>query len=371
MLLHEIAITNFKNIAGAQMRFSSNVNCFLGHNGMGKSNMLDAIYYMSFGKSHTGALDAAVMRKGESFTTIRATYNRRGQVEELTLGLAEGRSKSFKRQGKRYGRLSEHIGAFPLVLVSPRDSDLIHGGPEERRRFIDMIISQTDPVYLDHLIRYNEALRQRNRLLRDGVVDRDLFAAVELAMTPSAAYITSRRAAVIKDFTDIFIRHYHDISLTDENPTVTYSSRIIETGARLDTLLESTRQRDAAIGYTTVGPQRDDITLYLDSMPVSTSASQGQQKTYTIAMRLAQYEFMQRAVNLKPLLLLDDIFDKLDATRVANIVSVVSRDIFGQIFITDTNRDHLDSIMAASGTDYRLWEVTDGRFELRAQYQET
>ncbi len=362
MILTDITINNYKNIASADLSFSPNINGFLGLNGMGKSNLLDAIYYMSIGKSHTGMPDKAVIRNGENFTTIRARYNRRGQSEELTLGLADGHPKSFKRQGKKYSRLSQHLGAFPLVLVSPRDSELLVGAPEERRRFIDMIIAQTDALYLDHLIRYTEALKQRNRLLKDGSQDQAMYEALQLTMTPSAHYITRRRRETIDKFAEIFTHHYHDISLTDETPLATYESKIVNSNTPLDELLRQSFAKDLAIGFTSAGPHRDDIILSLNDMPARFAASQGQQKTFTIAMRLAQYEFMHNATGLKPLLLLDDIFDKLDATRVANIVDVVNRDIFGQTFITDTNRDHLDSIMSMSGSDYHLWEVSDGSF---------
>lgn len=362
MILTDITINNYKNIASADLSFSPGINGFLGLNGMGKSNLLDAIYYMSIGKSHTGMPDRSVIRNGEDFTTIRARYNRRGQTEELTLGLAEGHPKSFKRQGKKYSRLSQHLGVFPLVLVSPRDSELLAGDTQERRRFIDMIIAQTDPVYLEHLMRYTDALKQRNRLLKEGADNRDLYEALQLVMTPSAHYITRRRRETVDRFAGIFMSHYRDISMTAEEPAIAYVSKIVDTQTPLDTLLSQSFAKDLAIGYTTAGPHRDDLALTIGGMPARFAASQGQQKTFTIAMRLAQYEFMQQATGMKPLLLLDDIFDKLDATRVANIVDVARRDIFGQTFITDTNRDHLDSIMSGSGADYRLWEVTDGSF---------
>lgn len=362
MILQELSLTNFKNIADANLSFSHNINGLLGANGMGKSNLLDAIYYLSFGKSFTGALDKEIMRRGETFAMAKAIYNRRGQLEELTLGLAEGRPKQFKRQGKAYRRLSQHIGLFPVVLVSPADANLVNGEPEVRRRFLDMIIAQTDSVYLDNLIRYTEAVKQRNRLIKDGATNPDLFAAIEISMVMPADYITRRRAEFVARFAEIFERRYAEIALTDERPALIYSSKIAETGQSLDTLLNSYRQRDLAIGYTTVGPQRDNLDLQINGMPVKTAASQGQQKTFTIAMRLAQYEFLHEAVGLKPILLLDDIFDKLDSNRVAHIINVVNHDLFGQIFITDTNRDHLDSIMQASGADYKLWRVDNGQF---------
>lgn len=330
---------------------------------MGKSNLLDAIYYLSFCKSFSGLPDQKLIRRGDTFAMLRGEYMRKGQSEEILFGIAEGKRKSFKRQGKEYQRLSAHIGAFPAVLVSPRDMDLITGPSEERRRFIDMIISQTDSVYLDRLIRYNNALQQRNRLLRDHVVDPDLYAAIEASMAMASEYITHARAELIARFGEIFARHYRDISRTQEMPSLIYRSSVESTGLPLEQLLEEHRRRDEIIGHTTVGPHRDDLDLTLDDMPVRTTASQGQSKTFTIAMRLAQYEFMREAVGMRPLLLLDDIFDKLDSSRVANIVDIVNSDIFGQIFITDTNRDHLDSIISMTGADSRLWLVDSGCFQ--------
>ncbi len=362
MILSSLQITNFKNIAEASLEFSPNVNALLGRNGMGKSNLLDAIYYLSFCKSFSGMTDRQLIRADEQFAMMKASYLRRDQVEELSVGLAPGRRKSFKRQGKEYQRISAHIGAFPLVLVSPRDIDIVAGASDERRRFIDILISQADSVYLDHLMRYNNALQQRNRLLRDHVDNRDLYLAVEASMCFAAQYITERRQMMADKFADIFSRHYHDIARTDETPRLSYASQMLRDNASMEQLLERARQRDEILGHTTVGPHRDDLDLTLDDMPVKTTASQGQSKTFTIAMRMAQYEFLHDATGMKPLLLLDDIFDKLDANRVANIVDIVNRDIFGQIFITDTNRDHLDSIMKLSGADYRLWEVADGHF---------
>lgn len=365
MILTDLSLTNFKNIREASLDFSPNINALLGNNAMGKSNLLDAIYYLSLGKSHTGGLDASAITRGETFTTIRARYRRRGTVEELTLGITPGRPKSFKRQGKAIRRLSEHIGQFPIVLVAPRDIDLVAGQPDDRRRFIDMIISQTDPVYLDRLIRYSEALKQRNRLLRDGSDDTTLFEALELTLERNGEAIASTRAAFVKRFDTMFAGHYASITDIDEPAGIIYHTQLADDTRPLADRLAANRTRDAIIGYTTVGPHRDDLELTVTGAPVRTAASQGQQKTFTIAMRLTQYDFMAETMGMKPLLLLDDIFDKLDAGRVARIVDTVSSSRFGQIFITDTNRDHLDSIMAGSGNDYRLWHVNDGKFSIQ------
>lgn len=362
--LTRLHITNFKNIAEADLSFSPNINALLGDNGMGKSNLLDAIYYLSFCKSFTSLPDAGIVRAGETFTMMQGDYLRRGTEEQVAFGYAAGKRKSFKRGGKEYSRLSQHIGLFPLVLVSPADMELVGGGTECRRKFIDMLISQTDATYLNHLIRYNSALQQRNRLLRDHIADPNLYIAVEMTMEMSAEYITNARREITQRLRDTFIRHYRDIARTQETPGIEYRSALDMSGRRYCELLDESRRRDEIVGHTTTGPHRDDLELTLDGMAVKNTASQGQSKTFTIALRLAQYEFMHEATRMRPLLLLDDIFDKLDSRRVANIVEIVNRDIFGQIFITDTNRDHLDSIMSAmTGADYSLWNVNSGKFE--------
>lgn len=362
--LTRLHITNFKNIAEADLSFSPNINALLGDNGMGKSNLLDAIYYLSFCKSFTSLPDAGIVRAGETFTMMQGDYLRRGTEEQVAFGYAAGKRKSFKRGGKEYSRLSQHIGLFPLVLVSPADMELVGGGTECRRKFIDMLISQTDATYLNHLIRYNSALQQRNRLLRDHIADPNLYIAVEMTMEMSAEYITNARREITQRLRDTFIGHYRDIARTQETPGIEYRSALDMSGRRYCELLDESRRRDEIVGHTTTGPHRDDLELTLDGMAVKNTASQGQSKTFTIALRLAQYEFMHEATGMRPLLLLDDIFDKLDSWRVANIVEIVNRDIFGQIFITDTNRDHLDSIMSAmTGADYSLWNVSSGKFE--------
>ncbi len=363
MRLDSLAITNFKNIADARLEFSGKTNCLLGDNGMGKSNLLDAIYCLSFCKSFSGLADTQLIRRGESFSTLRGNYTRKDTPEELTMGLQQGRRKSFKRKGKEYSRLSAHIGSFPLVLASPADGELVSGAGEERRRLMDQVIAQTDPLYLDALIRYGRSLQQRNRLLRDRCVDHSLYAAVEMSMEAPAQYITSRRSAWVEELTGIFTTRYREIATSGETPAVTLRSHVAQhPDLSFQQLLDQARRHDEAVGHTSVGPHRDDMVLQLDGMEVRRTASQGQQKTYVIALRLAQYEFLSRATGMKPLLLLDDIFDKLDAGRVERLVEVVSSPLFGQIFITDTNRSHLDSIMERSGGDHRSWMVADGVF---------
>ena len=362
MNLNELNITNFKNIADARLELSPKFNCFLGDNGMGKSNLLDAVYYLSFCKSFSGLTDAALLRRGADFMTLRGIYTRKGISEELTFGMMPGKRKSFKRKGKEYERLSAHIGSFPLVIAAPADQELIAGTGEERRRFMDQVISQTDPIYLDHLIRYGRALQQRNKLLRDHMVDPGLYMAVELTLARSAAYITRARASWVKELTEVFIPHYSRIAADGETPSLALRSHLADNPDGLDTLLDQTRRHDEIVGHTSVGPHRDDIEFSINDMPVRRAASQGQCKTYTIALRLAQYEFLRRGVKMNPLLLLDDIFDKLDASRVERLIATVSDNLFGQIFITDTNRDHLDNLISHSSAPHRTWRVQQGEF---------
>ncbi len=364
MILRSLDITNFKNIERARLEFSPKVNALLGDNGMGKSNLLDAVHLLSFTKSFTGAQDQMLIRSGEDFAIVRGTYSRMDAEEDILAGLQRGRRKSFKRGGKEYGRISAHIGLLPLVMVSPADMELINGSGEERRRFMDMVISQTDPRYLNAAMRYARILEQRNRLLRDGAADHALFEAIDFQLDAAAAYISDRRHEWTAELRDIFSLYYKAISGSDEEPGLTLVSHTGPGCPALADLLRERFSRDSAVRHTTAGPHRDDLEMTLDGMPVRRTASQGQCKTFTIALRLAQYGFLRRACGMSPLLLLDDIFDKLDAGRVGRIISTVGADTFGQIFITDTNRRHLDEIVAFMGADHRLWSVEHGRFSV-------
>ena len=362
MRIKTLAATNFKNIADARLEFSSKANCFLGDNGMGKSNLLDAIYYLSFCKSFSGLPDGSIVRVGETFMTLRGTYERRGADEEVAMGLQAGKRKSVRRGGKEYERLSAHIGVFPLVMVSPADQELVSGSGEERRRFMDQVISQADALYLDHLIRYERALTQRNRMLRDRIVDHHLYEAVELTLARSAAYITRARLRWVEELTEIFRPVYAAIAADGETPALELKGHLAADPDSLPEQLDQCRRHDEAVGHTSVGTHRDDLSLWLNRLPVRRAASQGQCKSYAVALRLAQWTFLERSAGFKPLLLLDDVFDKLDARRVERLMEMVSGDRFGQIFVTDTNRGHLDAIMERAGGDHRSWLVEDGAF---------
>ena len=359
MILQNVSILNYKNIGEASMSFSPKVNCFTGRNGMGKTNILDAIYFLSFCKSFSSQPDGMVIRHGEDMLLLQGHYQRRGEQEDVSCGIQRGKRKVVKRNGKEYKRLSAHIGLLPVVMVSPLDWDLVRGGSEERRRLVDQIISQSDHQYLDSLIRYTRALENRNAMLRNGVADAILFESVEASMVAAAADIYAKRRQWIADFAPIFHRYYSLISGGSETVELHYQSQL--DGNSMLEILNANRQRDLAAGYTTAGVHRDDIELMLAGYPMRKLGSQGQCKTYTIALRLAQFDFLKSHSGTTPLLLLDDIFDKLDASRVANIISVVSMDSFGQIFITDTDRTYLDEMISKSGhDDYKMFVVADG-----------
>ncbi|MDE6301345.1 MAG: DNA replication and repair protein RecF [Muribaculaceae bacterium] len=361
MILESLNATNFKNIGECSLEFSPKINCLLGNNGMGKSNLLDAIFYLSFTKSFTRVPDSMLIRRGETFGILTGKFERHGFDELINVGFRQGARKSFKRGGKEYKRISTHIGLFPTVMVAPADQALVTDGAEERRRFIDMIISQADAQYLDALMRYNQCLEQRNRLLRDGSTDEFLYESLEGMMDADARLIESRRASYLAELESDFSEYYRQIAGNDEAVGIEYIRNTAAYSSPAKAWAD-VRGRDTLLKFTSKGPHRDDISFSVCGLPARQTASQGQTKTLTIALRLAQYAFLKRITGHAPLLLLDDIFDKLDAERVARIMEIVSRDDFGQIFITDTNRKHLDEILRHTGPDYRMWHVDRGMF---------
>ena len=365
MVLRELSILHYKNIHQADLTFSPKMNCFIGSNGEGKTNLLDAIYFLSLCKSSTGAADSACIQHDADFTVLQGQYvHEDGTPEEIYMGMKRGTKKQLKRNKKPYKRLAEHIGLLPLVMVSPLDSMLISGGSEERRRFMDVIISQTDRRYLDALMNYNKALQQRNALLKveEPGPDLDLLALWEEEMARYGTLVYEARARYVEAFKPIFQQIYAHVSQDKEQVGLQYVSHA-QRGPLLE-IIQRDRAKDLVMGYSLHGIHKDDLEMTLGGFPIKREGSQGQNKTYLIALKLAQFDFLRRTGSqTTPLLLLDDIFDKLDAERVEQIVRLVSGDSFGQIFITDTNRDHLDQILARMDSDYRLFHVSHGRIE--------
>lgn len=368
MWLKRISILNYKNLEQVELAFSRKMNCIIGKNGMGKTNLMDAVYYLSFCKSSTNPIDSQNIRHEQDFFVIQGFYETDGgEPEEVYCGLKRRQKKQFKRNKKEYTRLSDHIGLIPLVMVSPADSLLIAGGSEERRRFMDVVISQFDREYLDALIRYNKALVQRNTLLKaEEEPEAALMEVWEEMMASSGETVYRKRRAFIEEFIPIFQSFYSYISQDREQVSLTYQSHA-EAGD-LFALLRESRQRDRIMGYSLKGVHKDDLVMSLGDFPIKREGSQGQNKTYLIALKLAQFELLKRTGSrTTPLVLLDDIFDKLDASRVEQIVKLVAGDNFGQIFITDTNRDHLDKILRKIEGDYKLFEVEGGEVSERKE----
>ena len=373
MILKKLSILNYKNIREATLELSPKINCFIGHNGAGKTNVLDAVYYLSFCRSASNPIDSQVIRHDEPFCMIEGEYEesipsqKEGSIEilHISCGMKRGQKKHFKRNKKEYKRLSEHIGLIPLVVVSPADTLLIDGGSEERRRLMDMVISQYDRQYINHLSRYNNALQQRNTMLKmeDQEPDPTLMQLWEEQMAEEGEAIFHSRNELVEALIPVFQEYYGRISQQREQVGLRYVSHC-QRGPLLE-VIQRDRAKDRAVGYSLHGIHRDDLECTLGGHLVKREGSQGQNKTYVTSLKLAQFDFLRNtSSHTTPILLLDDIFDKLDADRVEQIVNLVSSDSFGQIFITDTNREHLDKILAASMQDYKIFEVEKGEIRL-------
>ncbi|MBP1676720.1 MAG: replication and repair protein RecF [Bacteroidetes bacterium] len=361
MRLNSISIINYKNIGEAELSFSPKINCFIGDNGMGKTNLLDAIYYLSFCKSHSNPIDTQNILHDADFFMVQGKYSLGDKDEDIYCGMKKRQKKQFKRNKKEYDRLSDHIGLIPLVLVSPDDSALISEGSEERRKFVDGVISQYDNTYLQHLLQYNNALKQRNALLKlEQEPDVSLYEIWEEQMLIYGTYIYEKRKLFINEFTPVFQNIYEEISGGNEVISLSYQSQY--DNRDIAQSMKNTRERDRILGYSTQGIHKDELEMLLGTYPIKRVGSQGQNKTYLISLKLAQFDFLKRAHNFSPILLLDDIFDKLDSNRVKKIIQLVSGEMFGQIFITDTNREHLDKMLSHLGNEARIFSVSNGNF---------
>ncbi len=361
MILTKLSIINYRNLQQVEVNLSPSINCFIGHNGEGKTNLLDAIYYLSFCRSSSNPTDTQLICHGQEFFSLEGTYTSADDnIETISCGFKRGHGKFFKRNKKAYKRLSQHIGLIPLILVTPQDALLIEAGSELRRKFIDTVISQYDPTYVEHLANYNKALAQRNALLKQETPpDTSLLEIWEQEMATNGEALFTKRNNFITQFIPYFQRIYADIAAQKEDVSITYTSHA-QRGPLLHTI-QHNRQADLAVGHSLHGIHRDDLILTLNGYNIKYEGSQGQNKTLILAMKLAQFEFLRQTIShTTPLLLLDDIFDKLDARRVEAIISLVASDTYGQIFITDTNRDHLDHILQSTKSGYSLFNVEKG-----------
>ncbi|MDP2385949.1 MAG: DNA replication/repair protein RecF [Bacteroidota bacterium] len=365
MFLKKLNLINFKNYPEAELSFSPKVNCFTGNNGMGKTNLLDAIYYLSFCKSYFNQIDSQNIRYDQGFFMVQGVYERNGETEELHCGVKRNQKKQFKRNKKEYDRLSEHIGLYPLVMISPSDNELIVGGSEYRRKFIDGIISQYDKIYLEKLIAYNHVLAQRNALLKHFGTTRT-FDSVTLELWDDQLIlhgdgILKKRLEFLQEFTPLFNKNFAFITDSTETVDLDYIPSIKDKDYR--TALMTVLPKDRVMEYTTVGIHRDDMEFKLNGNSLKKFASQGQQKSYLLALKLAQFEFIKKVKNTSPLLLLDDVYDKLDEPRFRKLISLVSSNDFGQVFITDTHSERIHELFMEANVDVKMFHVENGVVE--------
>ena len=372
MTLDSLQLLFFKNYEAATLQFTPGINCFIGDNGSGKTNLLDAIHYLSLTKSALTAVDANSIKQGADFFVVKGKFSadKGADTETIQVSLRQGQKKTLTHDKQAYERMADHIGRYPAVLVSPYDTDLIREGSEERRKYFDSLLSQFDHGFLNVLISYNALLRQRNALLKQAAerpassFDHDYLLAIDDQLIPLGAELSQQRVAFLERFTPIFQRHYQQLADGHEEVSLTYKSQLLETD--FSQLLRQNERRDLVMQRTTAGVHRDDFIFLMDGLPVKSYASQGQQKSYVIALKLAQFETLTTRLvaagtaSIKPLLLLDDIFDRLDDKRITRLLELVADETFGQVFLTDTNLTRTDQALANVRGDIRRFSVQGG-----------
>lgn len=361
MHLNRLSLLNFKNIREAQLDFSPRINCFVGDNGTGKTNLLDAIHYLSMCKSAFGLSDSQCVRHGDEGFVVNGIYSTpTGRNETIVCTYQRGNAKKLSRGGKEYEKLSDHIGLLPIVMIAPSDTALINESGEERRRYLNSLISQLDRDYLSALIRYNHILAERNKLLKNqGSANfNEILEVFDMQLAALGTALHKRRRELIEELAPLAAQAYLKLSEDREQVELTYRSELNETP--MDELLRLTRTKDLVNQFTTGGVHRDDIRMSIGGYPLRKYGSQGQQKSFLVALKLAQYDIVAAHCGHRPILLLDDIFDKLDMQRVEQLIRIVTSERFGQIFITDCNKVRLENVLHSNGCRYTLFNVTDG-----------
>ena len=359
MFLNQLSLINYKNFGSETFIFDAKINCFVGANGVGKTNVLDAIYHLSFGKSYFNPVATQNIRHGTDFFVVDGDFTKNGREEKIVCSLKKGTQKVIKRNGKAYNRLSDHIGLLPLVIISPVDRDLIIEGSDTRRKFIDGVISQSDKDYLQNLIKYNKVLSQRNALLKyfaaNHTFDQSTLAIYNGQLDEYGSKIYKKRAAFMDPFIQIFKEQYAVISGGNEQVTLAYESKLSAEG--LLSLLENNVERDRALQYTSVGIHKDDLNFEIEGHPIKKFGSQGQQKSFLIALKFAQFHFIKELSKTTPILLLDDVFDKLDEERVGHIIALVDDENFGQLFISDTHAERTENVVKKIHQSYKIFKL--------------
>lgn len=359
MFLKHLSLLNYKNLDSATFDFDTKINCFVGHNGVGKTNVLDSIYHLAFGKSYFNPITSQNINHDAEFFVVEGTFERQEKEERVIVSAKRGQKKVIKRNNKAYEKFSDHIGFIPTVIISPADRDLIIEGSSTRRKFIDGVISQSDNVYLNKLLQYGKILSQRNSLLKyfaaNHSFDKDTLEVYNLQLSELGQYIFEKRKKFLSEFIPIFNKRYADITQNKEQVDISYKSQLFENS--MAPLLEEHLQKDMALQYTSVGSHKDDLSFEIEGHPIKKFGSQGQQKSFLVALKLAQFDFIKQINKVNPILLLDDIFDKLDEQRVAHIVALVATNQLGQIFISDTHADRTEEVVKSSDQPYRIYKL--------------
>ena len=359
MFLKRISLLNYKNFSEATFELDAKINCFVGKNGIGKTNILDAIYHLANGKSYFNPLAVQNIKHNEEFFVVDGEFEKKERSEQILCSLKKGQKKILKRNGKIYEKFSDHVGFIPLVIISPADSDLIIEGSETRRKFIDSVISQLDSSYLQQLIQYQKIISQRNALLKyfalNHVFETDTLSIYNEQLNVLGQAIFEKRQKFLADFIPIFNNYHREITNSAETVQLVYQSDLFEKG--MLTLLEENINKDRALHYTSVGVHKDDLSFEIDNYPIKKFGSQGQQKSFLIALKLAQFDFVKRQSGEKPILLFDDIFDKLDEFRVSKIIEMVNNEEFGQLFISDTHPERTENIVKTTHQSYRIFNL--------------
>lgn len=362
MHIRELSLFQFRNYAEAQFTFSNGINCFSGKNGAGKTNVLDAIHFLCLTRSFFHAQDALCKKQGTDMMVVKGQIQMKDRVDSLTCGIGENNRKVLKCNGNEYSKLSEHIGRFPVVMIVPAQINLIHAGSEERRRLLDMAIAQTNKQYLDDLMRYNRALDQRNKQLkqfeRDRFFDRDLLLIWEKTLVESGHRIAQIRHDYIAFIVNVFKELYAEISGGAEQVNITYQSELLT--HQLTDLMDQNLEKDRVLQRTGSGIHKDDLSFIINGNPLRRFGSQGQQKSFIISLKVAEYEFLKSKTGIKPLLLLDDVFEKIDSSRASALLSMLHQNRFGQVFITDTEGERLEKALLTSATDKRFFLIDEG-----------
>ncbi len=366
MHLKQLSLVNFKNYDQAELSFCKGVNVFVGLNGAGKTNLLDAIYYLSFCKSFFNPIDSQNIKNLEDFFVIQGEFEKNDENVLIHCGIKKGQKKSFKRNKKEYDRLADHIGLLPLVMISPADSELIYNGSELRRKFVDGVIAQYNRPYLDYLMSYQKAVQQRNALLKkfneQRYFDKDSLEIWNMQLDQFGTHLFNARKEFLKEFIPLFQHYYELISGGKERVRLEYDTKLNDFS--FDQLLEEAEPKDRALGYTSVGVHKDDLKFLIEDQPIKKFASQGQQKSYLVALKLAQFAFIKKVKGETPLILLDDIFDKLDKNRVRALMELVIDHSFGQIFVTDANKQRIEELFDGLDTELSIFQVEEGKVEI-------